>query len=98
MKARDLSKFCQKITSVISKCAHTLDVFSRSTKSIGKGLIKGVQKVLTVEHWKEMATGALHLGSLLVKAVNQHDENDQAASAALLSDNVDTPFKRAKWK
>jgi filamentous hemagglutinin len=95
-KARDLSKFCQTITSVISKCAHTIDVVSRSAKSTARGVIKGVQKVLTVEHWKEMATGALHLGLLLVKAVNQHDENDQAACAALLSNNGDTPFKFEK--
>lgn len=57
----------------------------KSTKSIGKGLIKGTKKVLTVEHWKEMATGALQLGLLFVKLVNQHDEFDQASFGALLS-------------
>jgi hypothetical protein len=83
--AWELSKFCRTVTSVVSKCAHILDTCFRTSKSIGKGFIKGAQKVLTVEHWKEMATGALQLGMLFVKAVNQHEENNNAAFAALLS-------------
>ena len=83
--AWELSKFCRTITSVVLKCARILDTCLKTGKSIGKGLIKGAKKVLTVEHWKEMATGALQLGLFFVKAVNQHEENKNAAFTALLS-------------
>jgi hypothetical protein len=61
------------------------DTCFRAGQSMSKGLLKGAQKIFSPEHWKEMATGASQLGLLFVKAVNHHEENNNAAFAALLS-------------
>jgi hypothetical protein len=92
-----LSDFCHDLTWVMSKTFHTLyhysseglHMLSHYSTAVGKRVVKGAQPVLTLEHWKEMAKGTLHMGLLFLDAVGQEDVRQDALLLAACSKNYE---------
>jgi hypothetical protein len=91
--AFELSDFCYTITQILS---HGMHVLYDGSSAIGKGTWKGVQDFASIEHWKNMATGAIQLGLLFADAVGQEDALHYAMVLAATSDNSQAIVTAAK--
>jgi hypothetical protein len=60
-----------------------------ASSAIGKGIVKGTCDVVTIKHWKGMATGAMQLGLLFADAVGQEDALHYAMVLTATSNNSD---------
>jgi len=61
-----LSDFCFMITDVLQ---HGMNVLYDASYTVTKGACKGVSTFTSIEHWKDMATGALHMSLLCADAM-----------------------------
>ncbi|MFA6263727.1 MAG: hypothetical protein WCW33_04130 [Candidatus Babeliales bacterium] len=84
-----ISDFCHDLTQVFTKGIHTLYHYSTA---VGKRVVKGVHPVLTLEHWKGMAKGTLHMGLLFLDAVGQEDVRQDALLVAAFSKNYEVLY------
>lgn len=84
LAAFELSDFCHTITQVL---AHGMHVLYDTSSAIGKGVLKGAHDFASVEHWKDMATGAVQLGLLFADAVGQEDALHYAMVLTATSNN-----------
>ena len=84
--AFELSDFCHTITQVLENGMHILH---DASSAIGKGVLKSAHDFVSVEHWKGMATGAVHLCLLFADAVGQEDALHYAMILTATSNNSD---------
>lgn len=84
--AFELSDFCHTITQVLE---HGIHILHDASFAIGKGIVKGAHDVITIEHWKDMATGTMQLGLLFADAIGQEDALHYAMVLTATSDNSD---------
>ena len=93
LTAFKLSDFCHTVTQVL---AHGMHVLYDGSCAFGKGVWKGTKEFVNPEHWREMATGALHLGLLFIDAVGQEEALDHAMHLAMFSNDSDATSKVAQ--
>ena len=91
--AFELSDFCHTITQVLS---HGMHVLYDASSAIGKGAWKSTKDFASIEHWKNMATGAVQLGLLFADAVGQEDALHYAIVLEATSDNSQAVVTAAK--
>jgi len=77
-QAFELSDICYALVNTLSKGVQAIRNFSCA---VIKGSGQGICNVLSLDHWKEMATGALQLGVFFLGAVGQ----EQALQDAVLT-------------
>lgn len=85
-----LSDFCDNVTQVLS---HGMHVLYDASYAISKGVSKGIQSVASIDHWKDMATGILHLGLLFAESVGREEDFYYAAALAKFSEQPDVIMK-----
>jgi hypothetical protein len=84
--AFELSDFCHMVTQVLT---HGMHVLYDASYAMGKGVAKGVSAITSVEHWKDMVTGCVHLGLLFADAVGQENALDYSVALARSSQDPD---------
>lgn len=91
--AFQLSDFCHMVTQVLQRGMHVL---YDATNAVAKGVANSVISIVSVDHWKDMATGCLQLGLLFVDAVRQEDALHYAVISSALSQDSDVLLKKAQ--
>lgn len=61
-----LSDFCCMVTDILQ---HGMNVLYDASYAVTKGACRGVSTFTSIEHWKDMATGALHMSLLCADAM-----------------------------
>ncbi|MBY0353296.1 EndoU domain-containing protein [Candidatus Babeliales bacterium] len=84
--AFQLADFSHALTQLVAK---GLDIFYDFSSRAGKGVLKAAKNTLSLEHWQEMATGALQLGLSFFDAIGQEDARQNAVLTAAISKNYD---------
>ncbi len=77
--AFELSDFCYMVTQVLT---HGMHVLYDASYAIGKGVAKGVNAIMSVDHWKDIITGCVHLGLLFADALGQENALDYSIALA----------------
>ena len=93
LAAFKLSDFCHSITQFLVNGMHIL---YDGSCAVGKGAWKGTKEFVNPEHWREMATGALHLGLLCADAVGQEEVLGYAVHLVMFSKDSDAVMKVAQ--
>ena len=86
LTAFELSDFCHTITQVL---AHGMHILYDASSAIGKGVVKGAHDFTSIEHWKDMATGAVQLGLLFADAIGKEDALHYAMVLTATTNNSD---------
>ncbi len=68
--AFELSDFCHTITHVL---ANGMQILHDASSAIGRGAQNAASNFVSVEHWQDIATGALQCGLLFADAIGQED-------------------------
>lgn len=88
--AFQLSDFCYTLTQVLS-CGMT--ILYEGAHSVGKGFIKGAQTFATLDHWKDMARGAVQLALCFTDAIGQEESLHYSLALARSSSDPDALSK-----
>lgn len=84
--AFQLSDFCHMLTQILSQGMNILYECSHST---AKGIIKGVKIFATIDHWKDMARGAIQLVLCFADAIGQEESLHYSLALARSSSDPD---------
>lgn len=91
--AFQLSDFCHTVTQVLQRGMHVL---YDATHAVAKGVAKSAISIVSIDHWKDMATGCLQLGLLFADAVGQGDALHYAVVSSAFSQDSDVLLKSAQ--
>lgn len=84
--AFQLSDFCHMLTQVLS---HGMNILYKCSHSTAKGIIKGVKTFATIDHWKDMARGAIQLVLCFADAIGQEESLHYSLALARNSPDPD---------